>query len=918
MDALRREERKSSNDSTEGRLEDGPSPFGRARTSVVCVPRPLTRYIPRHDVYESFGLALEGVGRVVTLVGIGGVGKTRLVKEYAHQGHLSRHGDVWFCDLTQAKSEEEVSRIVANRLNITISGARPKASLLFQLKTKGRLTLILDNVEGAREAVRNLVAEWVIECSRLKIISTSRLALGVEGERVCRVNRLDPSDPKGAEWGMTLFLDRSLAAGCLVAKDRESKVHIQRILESVAGLPLAIELAAAQLRFFNLESLSEHLSASLEHLCQHQVCHEPRRLSLESCFNVSWEYMNLWERAALAQLSVFTGSFSLDQAEAVVELSAWDEAPGVVTVLARLVDQSLVSRVEESSSVTRYELLCPVQKWAEAKLDNVGTTSHRLTLHSSVVDLEEGSVLREEQTLFLNDKEKRLLQYLSARPGQAISRETLLMEVWGYHKGTVTRTIDSTMRSLRAKLGDREFRHLQTERGTGYRFVSAVQNQSVRVSAERRHAQWFADNLKTVKGALPHGTQTAERAAEIREMQRTYEADIVSAIQRCIARQDGEMVAHLMFRAMRPGLALEVHAREFAEAMYSLKDAVGPSGVRVALAYFIWAGEYERVLELTESISEEIPANERLIWMLRRGNALTALGRREEGRQAYFRVQEQATRLGMRRIERCLPGQMAWSYLLEGKFAQLGELFESSEYVLPRKRETLTPVAMWIASRSMYYMQRGEWVRALHLLDQMSARLREEKSTFFSGLLVSFLSQAQLACARMEQRDDLLERAEKTLVALVEEASEQGVTSNIVDMSLTLALVRFEKGDIERAHKGLLFSERLSDLYTVGLPRRTWLQVRIQVGLGRHALHCGHRFEALDRIKKVQILAEDCPLFVVQVPALLLEAEVMAVQGQRDAALAALDRARKLLETSGASPNGLYGLELRRIEALVE
>jgi predicted ATPase len=292
-------------------------------------------------------------GRLVSLLGIGGTGKTRLALHYARSRLREWPGGVWFCDLSEARSQEGVLHAVGAALDLPLQ-ADPASQIGHALAERGRCLLILDNFEQVVAVAPATVGRWLDRAAGVRFLVTSRERLGLPGEQVLA---LDPLDDPAA---VALFLERARAVHPSVTAEPAT---LEALVRRLDGLPLAIELAASRCRLMTPSQLLARLNERFK-LLSAPVGRSRRHGTLRAMLDWSWDLLRPEERAALAQLSVFAGGFTLEAAEAVLEAGeAW--APDLVQAL---VDRSLL----RLASHDRFDLLAAVQEYASEKLDAQG------------------------------------------------------------------------------------------------------------------------------------------------------------------------------------------------------------------------------------------------------------------------------------------------------------------------------------------------------------------------------------------------------------------------------------------------------------------------------------------------------------------------------------------------------------------
>jgi predicted ATPase/class 3 adenylate cyclase len=339
------------------------------------LPAQRTNFVGRDDDVIAVQKHLE-VERLVTLTGVGGCGKTRLAIEVATE-QLERFPDgVFFADLSPLSDAHTVAGAVAaavgfSQLALGTGSGRPTGELLDFLSTRDVL-LVIDNCEHVLDAAAHLVDEILERCPRVSALATSREALELQGEQVYPVAPLSvPEDdfPEASD-SVRLFCDRAL----LVRPDfvmSPGGSDVAEICRRLDGIPLAIELAAAQIAHLSPRQIVERLGDRLQLLSGGRL-RAQRQQTLHGALDWSHDLLSEDERAAFRSLAVFPGSFSHDAAEAVCA------ARPAFTLLGSLVGKSLVV-AEDEGDERRYKLLETVRFYAEEKL----------------VQAEEGAIVRD-------------------------------------------------------------------------------------------------------------------------------------------------------------------------------------------------------------------------------------------------------------------------------------------------------------------------------------------------------------------------------------------------------------------------------------------------------------------------------------------------------------------------------------------
>jgi predicted ATPase/class 3 adenylate cyclase len=311
--------------------------------------------------------------RVVTLVGPGGTGKTGLAERFARAWRGDWAGGAWFCDLSDARSALDVARALGQALDVPLAQGDPVDTLGEALAHRGPLLLILDNFEQVVHAAGATVGRWLAAAPASAWLITSRQRLDLRGEALVLVDPLplpDPAAPVGVirvNPGVALFEARARAVAPGFAVDSGNAADVAALVRLLDGLPLAIELAAARVRVLPPRRILERVHQRFE-LLKGGRGGPGRQATLKGAIDWSWELLSPPQRLALAQCSVFEGGFDLDDAEAVLDLSAFADAPWTLDLLDALVDQSLLRSAAGPGGEPRFSLLRTLQDYALARL----------------------------------------------------------------------------------------------------------------------------------------------------------------------------------------------------------------------------------------------------------------------------------------------------------------------------------------------------------------------------------------------------------------------------------------------------------------------------------------------------------------------------------------------------------------------
>jgi len=297
------------------------------------LPRRATRFIGREPEVAAAVEALRE-GPLVTLTGVGGVGKTRLALEAAGRDEQRFADGVWLCELAPVDDGEAVGHAVAAALTLQQrQGLTIEATLIEYLRAR-EVLLLIDNCEHVLDDAARLTDQLVRHCPRVSLLVTSREPLGIDGERIVPVPPLDVAD------ATELFVDRAKAGRPDFDPDQEPVGAVAEICRRLDGLPLAIELAAARMRAMSSLDVARRLDR-LRLLSGGVRSAHPRHQSLTATIDWSYRLLAADEQDLFARLSVFVGGFDLAAAHGVCAPEGATE-DDTLEVLSGLVDKSMV------------------------------------------------------------------------------------------------------------------------------------------------------------------------------------------------------------------------------------------------------------------------------------------------------------------------------------------------------------------------------------------------------------------------------------------------------------------------------------------------------------------------------------------------------------------------------------------------
>src|SRR5258705_12653977 len=317
--------------------------------------------------------------RMVTLIGSGGTGKTRLSLEAAGELVASFPDGVWLIELAPLADAALVPNAIAAVLGARAEGDTPPMTLIESTLRSKRALLLLDNCEHVVNEVANVAQTLLRALPQLHLLASSREALGVEGETVYRVPSLTmpgseeqptPADVTASEAGQ-LFVDRARSFAPAFALTEKNAIAVARVCRRLDGIPLAIELAAARLTALSVEELARRIDDRFRLLTGGRRTALPRQRTLRALIDWSYDLLSADEQIVLNALGVFAGGFSLEADERVCYARASREAP-VLDTIEHIVAKSLLIAEQQHETETRYRLLETIRQYASEKLVECG------------------------------------------------------------------------------------------------------------------------------------------------------------------------------------------------------------------------------------------------------------------------------------------------------------------------------------------------------------------------------------------------------------------------------------------------------------------------------------------------------------------------------------------------------------------
>jgi len=295
------------------------------------------------------------------VLGIGGTGKTRLVTRFGWSWLGDFPGGVWFCDLSQARSAGGIVYAVAEALAVPLGKEEPVVQLGNAIAARGLCLVILDNFEQVSRYAEETLGRWLNRATEARFVVTTREVLGLVGEETLALAPLPGPD------AAALFVQRAESAKRDFQPTEEDGAAVDPLVKLLEGLPLAIELAAARVRVMPPRTLLSRMSERFK-LLSSTGGRRDRQATLRATFDWSWDLLSLPDKAALAQLSVFERGFTMESAEAVLDLSGCADAPWTIDTVQSLLDKSFVRQMSDG----RFDMLVSVKEYASEHLRTEG------------------------------------------------------------------------------------------------------------------------------------------------------------------------------------------------------------------------------------------------------------------------------------------------------------------------------------------------------------------------------------------------------------------------------------------------------------------------------------------------------------------------------------------------------------------
>ncbi len=709
-----------------------------AAEALPIPPVPEASFHGREAELVALSEALDQA-RLVSLLGPGGVGKTRMALRFVElQCHNTRwSGGLLFCEISAARTPEEATEAVARALGLPPSRLERSVQVGQALTARGPMLLVLDNLEQVPAAP--LVLSWLACAPELRCLVTSRDRLNVAAVHTVNIGPLSP------DLAEALFVARARA----VRPGLTPSAAIRELVTMLEGLPLALELAAARCCLFSPEQLTKRIAASsLSVLTSTHVDRPARHRTLFAAVEWSWELLLPWERDAVAQCAVLPDGFTLASAEVGVDLAAHPDAPAVIDAVAMLCDRSMCW-LDTSGDEPRLRLYRAVRDFSLEHADTLDTiTAARgrwlgwavREAESKAQSLAEATsknaaehLVSEQANLLAAWRDAPVGSQDAGRLAVALAPIVGLQGPWHLLEELMERGVADAR-----ACGDRELQHrAQLVRGHGCRMLGHYQTGNTVLQA-------LLDDNPSIEVAV---VARVEWAASLRRLGETAQAtalcqQVLGLTQTSMHVQRGRaqtILGLILADQAEPHEALELH--------------------REALSTFLAA----------DAVQYEATARSNLAGRLR------DLGRYQEARQQHRLADSAVEHTGSQRVKALLLQDQMRLELAAGDLAAAEEL-GSREADLARALGDRATVAWSLGNLAALALERGLFELAEHRLDEAEALHRAVGSPM--GLTVILANRGILAHMRGQPQ------AAIPLIAIAVERAQQGGATTMEVLAL--------------------------------------------------------------------------------------------------------------------------------------
>jgi predicted ATPase/class 3 adenylate cyclase len=369
-----------------GLIREFPAPrsLDTVRTNL---PERLTSFVGRDRELRDLGKLLQ-THRLVTVTGVGGVGKTRLALHLAADASSRYIDGTWVCELAAVEDEDSMVEVLAATMGVAARSGLSLAESIGEFLWAKQVLLVIDNCEHLLDAVAGIVGAILRDCPRASVLATSREGLGLDGEQLWPLRSLAmpplgaPGDEVATSDAVMLFVDRAQGADPRFALDPGNAVAVAEICRRLDGIPLAIELAAARTAALSPGDVAALLDERFRLLTRGRRGAVDRHQTLRATVDWSYSLLSENERLLFDRLGVFPGSFDAPAAQSV---AVGDGVDGfaVIELLTELVAKSMLVADRSGDGPMRYQLLETIRDYAMEHLGALGETDNLRRRHAN-------------------------------------------------------------------------------------------------------------------------------------------------------------------------------------------------------------------------------------------------------------------------------------------------------------------------------------------------------------------------------------------------------------------------------------------------------------------------------------------------------------------------------------------------------
>lgn len=411
-------------------LRDSFPPLRSLASTPHNLPQALTSFVGRERELAT-ARALLSSSALLTLLGIGGLGKSRLALELARTVRDEYVDGVWFVELAAVRDARLVAHALAAVLGVKEAAATPLDRALQAHLADRRLLIVLDNCEHLTQACAQIARDILEFAPGVRVVATSRERLNLRGEQVFRLDPLAAPqagqhivpDELASYPAAILFRDRARALRPEFDFTATNSSRVAEICRRLDGIPLALELAAARIGALPVEAIAERLADRFRLLHSGDRTALPRQQTLRALIDWSHDLLDAHERRLFRRLAVFAGGFTLDAAEAITAHDGIDRED-VVDLVAALVEKSLVAL---DATGSRYLMLDTVREYADAQLqqaaDGERTRSLHLDHYVSLAEAARAELAGSAQAAWLSRLDRELENILAAHRYAGVAPE---------------------------------------------------------------------------------------------------------------------------------------------------------------------------------------------------------------------------------------------------------------------------------------------------------------------------------------------------------------------------------------------------------------------------------------------------------------------------------------------------------------